>query len=357
MRDGITEFHYSHETADKKHLYLFKPELSPMVFPVLAELSGYKNEGSNRLVKGDTVVTFTGDFVVTSDDPAVVVADMNAAIKMMFDLYEPLPMKAGIESSSSLPPAPASQSPKPSPPPAVNVPITEEGLAAALKRRSISLEPPNPKAKRVDRFEEGKKLMAAGNYFSIRSRESDLIDLEYSAGLYPMQLLFAPYTSTRKAYTVQLYHDCPDFTKARKGQVPRRDRGLICKHIVLLTLSCNSISGFPEGYADMLKQSFVFDTIRFSKSRLKSVKGLALPEALVDVKPDESIHDDDATKGKIMDYMTEHPTEAVTVEELAKIIGQSVDETKRIVEIMKNERNLWQHDDGRIYTKIVFRFE
>lgn len=100
MRKGIQSFQYSHDAMDGRHLYTFSPKLAPVVFKELAMLAdGYRNEGNNRLIKGDTEVSFTGDFL-TLGDPATVVADMNAAIKKLFKKFKPAPYRYGIESAN-----------------------------------------------------------------------------------------------------------------------------------------------------------------------------------------------------------------------------------------------------------------
>lgn len=88
LKEGITDFSFSHALEDGTKLYEISPKISYKIFPVLAKILNYKCIG-NELRKGNTVIK--NRYFTSDQEPEDIVHELNSGIQTLFQKYEPIP--------------------------------------------------------------------------------------------------------------------------------------------------------------------------------------------------------------------------------------------------------------------------
>jgi len=88
LKDGIRKYNYSHKLKNGIKLYEFQPKLSYRIFNELSKVLKYECIG-NELRKENT--TIKNDHFTTDQNPEKIIAQLNIAIKKLFEMYEPVP--------------------------------------------------------------------------------------------------------------------------------------------------------------------------------------------------------------------------------------------------------------------------
>ena len=88
IKNGISNFTFSHSIDKNLKLYEFNPKLSYKIFNTLATIIKYKCIGS-ELRNGNT--TIKNNYFITDKDPEQIVKEINRAITKIFKSFDPLP--------------------------------------------------------------------------------------------------------------------------------------------------------------------------------------------------------------------------------------------------------------------------
>ena len=88
IKNGISNFNFSHSIDKNLKLYEFNPKLSYKIFNTLATILKYKCIGS-ELKNGNT--TIKNNYFITDKEPEQIVREINRAIIEIFKNFDPIP--------------------------------------------------------------------------------------------------------------------------------------------------------------------------------------------------------------------------------------------------------------------------
>ena len=88
LMQGIKKFSFSHSLDNGMKLYEFQPKISYRIFKILAKVMKYKCIGS-ELKKDSTIIK--NHYFTTDQDPEQIIKEIDAGIRRLFEIYDPLP--------------------------------------------------------------------------------------------------------------------------------------------------------------------------------------------------------------------------------------------------------------------------